>query len=338
VRESERPQDEPSSPRALLSSPLTQDGALVGTPAYMSPEQYSGGVVDGRSDQFSFCAALYEALYKELPFQGADLAELSSNVVHGRLRPVQAGCQAPDQVEQALRRGLSTDPEQRFPSMAELLAALSPEVQHDPSGSPVARRLFTGSVAVLITLIALGVNLAQHNGGMTPLAYLAAAGALFAGSAIAATVLRRALRQNSFHRGLVRLVLIVSAHVFLLRVAAVSLHMQLTQVAVFDMLAVTAMMAVVSWQYLPILWPAFFAGGLSTLAVALRPDLTWTLLPLTYHLVGIAVLLAWNRAARRIGPRPGTMNGGATSSGPSASRPSGSRSDSKRQPVSRHVS
>ena len=56
--------------RALLETPLTQDGALLGTPGSGLPEAPTGGRTDATADQFSFCVALYEALYGELPFGG----------------------------------------------------------------------------------------------------------------------------------------------------------------------------------------------------------------------------------------------------------------------------
>src|SRR5262249_41507240 len=124
----------PPSSGPLLSTPLTMAGAIVGTPAYMPPEQYRGERGDARSDQFSFCAALYEALYRQLPFAGTDLDELSVNVLQGKIRPVAGSSQIPVAIEQVLRRGLSTDPAQRFPGMSELLAALDIDPQRDPAG------------------------------------------------------------------------------------------------------------------------------------------------------------------------------------------------------------
>src|SRR6202012_1102382 len=98
---------------------------------------------DSRIDQFSFCAALYEALYKELPFAGSTLSVLSVNVLAGRLRPIPHGSPVPSRIERALRRGLSVDPARRFPSMQELLAALAIDLQRDPEGAPIARWLFS---------------------------------------------------------------------------------------------------------------------------------------------------------------------------------------------------
>src|SRR4051794_3934114 len=70
----------PSSPGSgsggLLASPLTEWGQVMGTPAYMAPEQLRGGAADARSDQFSFCVALWEALYGRKPFAGQGLREL----------------------------------------------------------------------------------------------------------------------------------------------------------------------------------------------------------------------------------------------------------------------
>ncbi len=62
--------EEPAAPDSggELASPLTEWGAVLGTPAYMAPEQIRGIAADARSDQFSFCVALYEALYGERPF------------------------------------------------------------------------------------------------------------------------------------------------------------------------------------------------------------------------------------------------------------------------------
>ena len=103
---------------------LTQAGAMIGTPAYMSPEQFRGEPADARTDQFSFCVALYEALYGQRPFFGASLLELTANVVSGRVQPEPQGSRVPRRIRNALLRGLTVDPEGRFPTMSALLTEL----------------------------------------------------------------------------------------------------------------------------------------------------------------------------------------------------------------------
>jgi eukaryotic-like serine/threonine-protein kinase len=70
----------------LLASPMTKTGALLGTPAYMAPEQHAGTQADARSDQFGFCVALYQGLYGTLPFAGESLPVLQLQVLEGNVR------------------------------------------------------------------------------------------------------------------------------------------------------------------------------------------------------------------------------------------------------------
>ncbi len=107
-----------------LHTPLTRTGAVMGTPAYMAPEQLLGHPADARSDQFSFCVALYEGLFGKRPFAGDNLATLSMNVVRGRMRETPAEVRVPSRVLAALRRGLSVDPDARFEQMEALLRVL----------------------------------------------------------------------------------------------------------------------------------------------------------------------------------------------------------------------
>ncbi|MCB9754732.1 MAG: serine/threonine protein kinase [Myxococcales bacterium] len=114
-----------SGSRSALAVDLTETGALMGTPAYMSPEQYDNArALDDRSDQFSFCVALWEALYGQRPFSGDTLHQLSASVSAGALRPPPPSAQAPRWLQPVLRRGLAVDPAARWPSMHELIAAL----------------------------------------------------------------------------------------------------------------------------------------------------------------------------------------------------------------------
>jgi hypothetical protein len=103
---------------------LTRTGAMVGTPAYMSPEQLRGEAADARSDVFGFCVALYEALYGAHPFPAKDLASLRTAIAEGRVQEPLSRHGVPAQVERAILRGLKVDPAQRFQSMDELLRAL----------------------------------------------------------------------------------------------------------------------------------------------------------------------------------------------------------------------
>ncbi len=105
---------------------VTQTGLLLGTPAYMAPEQYRGEHADERTDQFSFCVALYEALYGEHPFGGSTFTELITEVSKGRVRPTRSGSRVPDRLRQIALRGMATSPAERYPSMDALIADLAP--------------------------------------------------------------------------------------------------------------------------------------------------------------------------------------------------------------------
>src|SRR5262249_21663421 len=107
-------------------------GIIVGTPAYMAPEQIGGDATDERTDQFSFCVALYEALYGERPFSGESLLQLLHNVTEGRLEPTPADREVPAWIRRVLLRGLKANPAERWSSMAPLIAALEddPAARH----------------------------------------------------------------------------------------------------------------------------------------------------------------------------------------------------------------
>ncbi|HUJ60527.1 MAG TPA: serine/threonine-protein kinase [Kofleriaceae bacterium] len=105
-------------------TPLTEAGSLVGTPAYMSPEQFRTNIVDARSDQFSFCVALFEALFGKRPFAGTG-KELAERVTKGELDRPDPKSPVPGWVIAIVLRGLSTDPDRRFPSMTALVDALA---------------------------------------------------------------------------------------------------------------------------------------------------------------------------------------------------------------------
>jgi tRNA A-37 threonylcarbamoyl transferase component Bud32/WD40 repeat protein len=115
-----------------LTRTLTSTGSVIGTPAYMAPEQFAGRRGDARTDQFSFCVSFYEALYGSRPFTGETVAALAESVGSGRIAapPKQPG--VPEWLRVALLRGLQAEPAKRWASMAALLAALA--------GDPAARR------------------------------------------------------------------------------------------------------------------------------------------------------------------------------------------------------
>ena len=136
------------------SSTFTRTGAMVGTPAYMSPEQFEGGDVDASSDQFGFCVALWEALHGERPFAGRSPAALLLAMREGALRAVPPTSQVPAWLRERIRRGLSFDPAARWPSMDALLQALL----DDPDRRRRARQRRLG--IALISLAVLGGSLA----------------------------------------------------------------------------------------------------------------------------------------------------------------------------------
>jgi tetratricopeptide (TPR) repeat protein len=103
---------------------LTQPGSFLGTPRYTSPEQFRGQAADARSDQFSLCVALYEALFRELPYEGDTPQEIQNAKVEGRIRPAPPNSRVPHRIRAALLRGLSAAPEKRFASLADLLTVL----------------------------------------------------------------------------------------------------------------------------------------------------------------------------------------------------------------------
>ena len=135
---------------APFARDLSRTGAILGTPAYMAPEQHAGGHTDPRTDQFSFCVTLYEALYRQRPFAGDTAHELAAEVRAGRIQPPPGGSRVPASLQRIVARGLAVRPDDRFSSMGELLDAL---------GRDRTRPLRQWAYALLVALVALTTGL-----------------------------------------------------------------------------------------------------------------------------------------------------------------------------------
>ena len=172
--------------RALETSSdrLTETGLVVGTPAYMSPEQASGDAVNGRTDIYSLGVVLYEMLAGEPPFTGPTAQAIIAKRMTGevpsprRLRPA-----IPESVEQAVRKALAPLPADRFGTAAELaraLAAPAATATVASSAKPSRRSFFAGATGIALGfLLGLGVlfawlraDSAKHAAGPKLLAVL----------------------------------------------------------------------------------------------------------------------------------------------------------------------
>jgi tetratricopeptide (TPR) repeat protein len=152
---------EPATPDhtgPIPTASLTVTGAMLGTPAYMAPEQFEAGVVTPVTDQYSYCVALYEAVYGQRPHKARSLAELATAVLETRVERPALECKAPPHVRDAIVRGLSREPAARFPTMGALLA----EVERQP------RKAWRLAVAALPIIAIAGVLLATQPSDAAP--------------------------------------------------------------------------------------------------------------------------------------------------------------------------
>ena len=138
----------PEASGGYLRLKLTRTGAMLGTPAYMAPEQFAGVGGDARVDQFAFSVALYEGLYGKRPFEGSNVVALMANVVAGTITEPPDDTRVPGWIRKILLRGLSTRPNDRFASMTEMLAALS----RDPGARRRRWMALVGGVGVVASI------------------------------------------------------------------------------------------------------------------------------------------------------------------------------------------
>ena len=117
--------DERATPDAAthtITAGQTRPGVVIGTIAYMSPEQASGKPLDARSDIFSFGVVLYELLAGRRPFAGATDLEVLQTVIHGAPEPL--GEHVPIALRMVVEKALEKDPAERYQSMRDLVVDL----------------------------------------------------------------------------------------------------------------------------------------------------------------------------------------------------------------------
>jgi tetratricopeptide (TPR) repeat protein len=180
---------DPSDTRSPTLAALSEKGVVLGTVAYMSPEQARGEDVDYRSDQFSFGVVLYEMLAGERPFKGSSAAETLAAII--RDEPVALERKAPGApvpVQMLVERCLAKDPRERYESTRDLARDLAAWRTHTSGAAavstggtvskpaPVSRSkalLGIAGAAVLVAALALGgfwwrSRSVKHAAGGTP--------------------------------------------------------------------------------------------------------------------------------------------------------------------------
>lgn len=138
----------------LERSSLTKTGAIMGTPAFMSPEQHLGADIDAHTDQFSLCVALYICLYGQRPFTGMNRQQLALEVCSGQICDPDDAGDVPEWVLDVLKRGMSPRAKDRFDSMSHLVDAL----REPPRRARWPLAAGAGVLATLATLAAVSAS------------------------------------------------------------------------------------------------------------------------------------------------------------------------------------
>lgn len=130
---------------SIVSRPVRSE--LVGTPRYLAPELHAGMEPDAKADQFAFCAAMYEALYGEVPFNGDTPANIAAEALAHSVRPAPESSDVPLWLREVLLKGMSPRRRDRYASMEVVLR----DLEHDPLGR---RRRWVAGVGVLLGVTA----------------------------------------------------------------------------------------------------------------------------------------------------------------------------------------
>ena len=237
-RDQESGGDEPIHER------LTRADTVMGTPAYMAPEQYTGESLDARTDQFAFCVALYEALYGQLPFSGTTRKEYVSAIVRGEVREPPATRKLPSWLWTTLRRGLAAKPGARYRSMDELLAELGADPKREWRRGwreRAAAITTTASFLMAWPVATIGMGIEQTY-GLSHLRNLAIVVIILA----AAWIGRRAFSRTAFNRKFIGFGLAGALTVLVLAVGAHAMAVPPEVLRTLYLLVVGALMAAVA--------------------------------------------------------------------------------------------
>ncbi len=124
----------------IVSQQMTQAGAMMGTPSYMSPEQVQGTTIDGRADQFSLAVMAYEVLTGEKPFSAEYLPTLLFKIVReDPIPPQRINSTLPPIVETVFKKALAKAAEDRYDTCVEFINALAAACATNPAWTPLPR-------------------------------------------------------------------------------------------------------------------------------------------------------------------------------------------------------
>lgn len=287
-----------NQPGSLRNGQVTRAGSISGTPGYMSPEQYIGGDVGALSDQFSFCAALFEALYGFLPFSGETIEQLAA-AVNGPVRSPPPASKVPVEVHRALLRGLSVDPQGRFSTMDALLAALRIEHGHSSAGGALSRRRVIRTIGTISLLVMAMLSLRVVQRAMSARDAALASVVLLAVFLGVGQLQREIFLSNQFHRRLYLVITLGVSQNLLQRVVAARAGWLMKQLFPLEMVVwsgVCVALIYLGLRSLRLLLPVLLGmGALATF----WPDIPKPMIMGTYLIMVLSVAIAWLRAGQK---------------------------------------